>query len=164
MTDALWLGARLLLLLAIANNAPLAAKLVLGRRWAAAIDGGRQWRDGRPVLGPSKTWRGLLAAIVLTALAAPWLGFPVQAGAALGGLAMVGDALASFAKRRLGIPSSGRAFGLDQVPESLLPLLVLQPALDLPWTVVVGVVLAFLLLETPGARLAHRIGWRDTPH
>lgn len=164
MTESIWMGARLLLLIAIANNAPLGAKLVLGSRWSAPIDGGRQWWDRRPVLGPSKTWRGLLAAIILSAIVAPLLGLPVEAGASIGALAMLGDALASFAKRRVGIPSSGRAFGLDQVPESLLPLVVVQPWLALPWTAVAGVAIAFLLLETPGARLAHRVGWRDTPH
>lgn len=164
MVEAFWLGIRVLLLLTVANNAPIAAKRVLGARWTAALDGGLMLPDGRPLLGPSKTWRGLVAAILLTAIAAPLLGFSVATGAATGGLAMAGDALASFTKRRLGIPSSGRSFGLDQVPESLLPLAFLHEVLPLSWPVVAGVSLAFLLLETPAASLAHRAGWRDTPH
>ena len=162
--DDFWLALRLLLLLAVANNAPIAAKLLLGPRWDRPIDGGLVFVDHRPLLGRSKTWRGLLAAVLLSALLAPLLGFGAATGALAGGLAMMGDALASFTKRRLGVPPSGRAFGLDQLPEALLPLLVLQEPLQLSWPVLTGVALAFLLLETPAARLAHRAGWRDTPH
>lgn len=159
-----WLALRLLLLLAVANNAPIAAKLLLGERWNFPIDGGLVFLDKRPLLGRSKTWRGLLSAVLLTALLAPVLGFGAGIGALAGGLAMAGDALASFTKRRLGVPTSGRSFGLDQLPEALLPLAVLQQALQLSWPLILGVALAFLLLETPAARLAHRVGWRDTPH
>jgi CDP-diglyceride synthetase len=162
--DDLWLGLRLLLLLTVANNAPIGAKLLLRGRWNAPLDGGRQFVDGRPLLGPSKTWRGLAAAVLVTALCAPLLDFSPATGALAALLSMAGDALASFCKRRLGIASSGQAFGLDQLPESLLPLLALQPLLGLSATVVVGVTVAFVLFETPAARLAHRIGWRDRPY
>lgn len=162
--DALWLGARLLLLLAAANTAPIVASRLLGERGAWPLDGGLRFIDGRPLLGPSKTWRGLLLAGLCGALLAPLLGWPAGTGAALALLSLAGDALSSFTKRRLGVPTSGRAFGLDQVPEALLPLLVLRGSLDLPWAVVIGVTLAFLLLETPAARLSHRFGLRDRPY
>jgi CDP-2,3-bis-(O-geranylgeranyl)-sn-glycerol synthase len=162
--DDFWLGLRLLLLLTVANNAPIAAKLLFRDRWNFPIDGGLLFVDQRPLLGRSKTWRGLLAAVLLTALLAPGLGFSAATGALAGGGSMAGDALASFIKRRLGVPTSGRSFGLDQLPEALLPLLMLQHALQLSWPVIAGVALAFFLLETPAARLAHRAGWRDTPH
>ena len=154
--DELWLGVRLLVLLATANTAPIVAKRLLGARGAAPIDGGLAFVDGRPWLGPAKTWRGLFVAIAAAAASAPLLGLGVMAGALAGLFAMAGDALSSFCKRRLGIPSSGQAFGLDQVPEALLPLLVLQPALELPAWMVIGVTLAFLLLETPAAWLPAR--------
>ena len=162
--DDFWLALRLLLLLTVANNAPSAAKLLLRERWNWPIDGGVLFLDGRPLLGHSKTWRGLAAAVLLTALLAPVLGFSAAIGALTGALSMLGDALASFTKRRLGVPTSGRAFGLDQLPEAVLPLLVLHEPLLLSWTVITGVAVAFFLLETPAARLAHRVGWRDTPH
>jgi CDP-2,3-bis-(O-geranylgeranyl)-sn-glycerol synthase len=162
--DPWLLGLRLLLLLTAANTAPILCKRVLGARWSAPIDFGRRFVDGRPWLGPSKTWRGLLSAVLAAGVLAPVLGFPPAAGAAAGLLAMAGDALSSFLKRRLGIPSSGQAFAIDQLPESLLPLLVLQAPLGLPWGVVAGVTLAFVLLETPMAWLAHRIGLRDEPY
>ena len=35
---------------------------------------------------------------------------------------MAGDLLSSFVKRRMGVAPSGKATGLDQIPEALLPL------------------------------------------
>ncbi|WP_332813563.1 CDP-archaeol synthase [Ramlibacter sp.] len=164
LPQALQLGLRLLLLLALANNAPIAARLLLGERWNRPLDGGTLFADGRPWLGPSKTWRGLIAAILVSTLVAPVLGFAPVAGLLAGAVAMAGDALASFTKRRLGIASSGQCFGLDQVPESLLPLLALAPVLGLGVPMIAAVTLAFLLIEPPAARLGHRFGWRDRPY
>jgi len=42
----------------------------LGARFARPVDGGIVLRDGHPLLGRSKTWRGLAAAVVLAACAA----------------------------------------------------------------------------------------------
>jgi CDP-2,3-bis-(O-geranylgeranyl)-sn-glycerol synthase len=159
-----WLGLRLLLLLAAANIAPIAAKRWLGPRWSAPLDGGLRFVDGRPLLGPSKTIRGAVAAIATSALAAPVLGLPVAAGALSGLTAMAGDALASFVKRRLGVPSSGRTILLDQVPESLLPLLAVQGMLQLPAMLILGVTLAFFMLEIPAAYWSYRLGLRDRPY
>jgi len=120
--------------------------------------------DGRPLLGPSKTVRGVVVAVVACMLCAPVLGLPVAAGALTGAAAMAGDALSSFVKRRLAIEPSGQAFGLDQIPEALLPLLAVQGLLNLSWLQVAAVTAAFFLLEVPVARLAHRLGLRDRPY
>jgi CDP-diglyceride synthetase len=85
-------------------------------------------------------------------------------GALIGVGAMAGDALASFTKRRLGTPPSGRATGLDQIPEALLPLLLVREALGLPWWLVIAVPLVFFALEIPLAKLWHRLGWREKPY
>jgi CDP-2,3-bis-(O-geranylgeranyl)-sn-glycerol synthase len=159
-----WLSFRLLLLLAVANVSPIVAKRLVDPHWAVPLDGGLRFFDGRPLFGPSKTIRGALAAIVTTALAAPVLGLPIGLGALIGAAAIVGDALASFIKRRLGITTSGRAIGLDQIPESLLPLLVVRGQLDLSWIEILGVTAAFFALEIPLARLTYRLGIRDQPY
>jgi hypothetical protein len=44
-----------------------------------------------------------------------------------------------------------------------VPLLLLRAMLDLSWAMVAGVTLAFLLCETPAARLSYRLGIRETP-
>jgi CDP-2,3-bis-(O-geranylgeranyl)-sn-glycerol synthase len=116
------------------------------------MDLGRFWYDGRPILGPSKTWSGFLfgtffalpfglleAWLILiappdlqlvpsfgpTLLASVPVVFLLCAGA------MTGDALGSFLKRRLGRPSGSKAPLLDQLPFAFLPVglgLLLFPA------------------------------------
>lgn len=44
---------------------------------------------------------------------------------------MVGDCSSSFIKRRFGYPSGAKALWLDQIPESLLPMLGLSTVLNL---------------------------------
>lgn len=162
--DDIWTSFRLLLLLGVANTAPLVAKRLFGPRWPAPLDGGLIFFDGRPLLGSSKTIRGLVAAVTATALGALLLGVPVTVGALLGGGAMLGDAIASFIKRRLGVAPSGRATGLDQIPEALLPLLMLNAVLGLTFVQIVAITLAFLVLEIPLAWMSHRLGLRDQPY
>jgi len=162
--DDFWLSARLLLLLAVANTAPIVAKNVFGTRWNAPLDAGWRFVDGRPLLGPSKTLRGLVAAMAGTAVAAALMGFSFGLGLVLGALAMLGDALSSFVKRRLNIVSGGRATGIDQIPEALLPLLVVRGALGLSLTEVAAITLVFFVLEIPLARLFFRLGLRDRPY
>jgi len=162
--DGIWLGLRLLLLLGVANSAPIVAKRLLGDRWAAPLDFGLNFFDGRPLLGPGKTIRGVVAAAVATAPAAWALGISPQLGALIGVVSMAGDALASFVKRRLRVAPSGRATGLDQVPESLLPLLAVQGQLDLSMAQILAISAAFFVLEIPLARWAFRLGLRERPY
>jgi hypothetical protein len=152
--DNIWPSVQLLLLLAVANGAPILAKRICGARWAAPLDGGLL----------SKTVRGLVIACMSTAVVAVLFGQPWGIGAVLGALSMLGDALSSFIKRRMGIASSDRATGVDQIPEALLPLLVLRETLGLPWGGVVTITLVFFLLEVPLARLFFWLGVRDRPY
>ena len=133
--DVLWV-----LLPAMIANAT--ATLPKGR--GPPMDFGRVWkRDGRRILGTSKTWSGfwfgtlfaapfgLLEAYLIliappnlaivpsygpTVLAAVPLVVLLSAGA------MTGDALGSFLKRRLGRESGARTLLLDQLPFVLLPI------------------------------------------
>lgn len=162
--SSVWLAVRLLLVLAAANTSPILAKRWLGQRWSWPLDGGLCFIDGRRLLGPSKTLRGLVASVACSTLVAAVLALPLEAGATMGGVAMLGDALSSFVKRRLGVEPSGRAAGLDQVPEALLPLLAVRTTLHLSWPLILGVTLAFFLLEIPAARWWFHAGWRDRPY
>src|SRR4051812_28167242 len=121
---------QLLTLLTLANGAPIAAKDLLGDRYAWPVDGGLHFLDGRPLLGKSKSWRGLLVALGACSVAAPMLGLDWRLGVVIGLAAMIGDLASSFTKRRLDLKPSSRATGLDQIPESLLPALVAAGALD----------------------------------
>lgn len=154
----------LIILLLLANGAPVVAARLAGQRLAWPVDGGLVCRDGQPLLGPSKTWRGL-AAGVLTATAAGWpLNLDPALGAAAGALSLLGDLLSSFVKRRMGVPPSGQATGLDQIPEALLPAAVLAPALGLGVAQVVAVVATFMALELLLSVAGYRVGLRRRPY
>jgi hypothetical protein len=155
---------KLLLLLLAANGTPVLLHKVLGTRWAWPVDGGTRFRDGRPVFGTSKTWRGLLGAVLLTGAAAALIGFPFWLGAVFGGCAMLGDLFSSFLKRRLGVPPSGMALGLDQMPEALFPLLAVRGELALGAGYIAWLVLTFLILELVLSRILYSLHIRDQPH
>jgi len=120
-----------LILISAANGAPVLVARLLGARFAHPIDGGIVLRDGHPLLGRSKTWRGLAAAILLAACAAVVMSLPWQLGALAAPSAMAGDCLSSFVKRRFGLEPSSMTLGLDQVPESLFPAIVCHAYLPL---------------------------------
>lgn len=155
---------KLLLLLFVANGSPILARRLLGHRWRLALDGGRVMADGQPLLGPSKTVLGLVSSILVTTLAAPLFGFPWLIGLIIAIFAMLGDLLSSFIKRRMQLAPSSMKFGLDQIPESALPLLVVQPLLDLGWLQVVILIAAFLFLELPLSWLLYKAGIRKHPY
>lgn len=122
-----------------ANMAPVFAMRWFPR-WNRRIDGGRVWKDGRPLLGAGKTWRGLAAACLaatLTAFAQSYVRFsdvefsdfghalaggpigPLWIGFCFGLGAIVGDAVKSFFKRR-----TGREGGAPWVPFDQLDFVV----------------------------------------
>jgi hypothetical protein len=136
---------KLLLLLALANGTPIAAKKIFGSRFSFPLDAGAKFPDGRPLLGPSKTIRGILASITVTTASAPLLGLDPAVGATAAVAAMAGDLVSSFLKRRLNFPPSSQALVLDQLPESLFPMLACRNALSLTAAdIVFGVVIFFI--------------------
>lgn len=154
---------QLIILSTLANSAPVLARHLFGDTWQQPIDAGLVWRDGRRVLGRSKTWRGLFAAIAMCALAAPLLGVPWQLGMQSGALAMGGDLVASFIKRRIGLTPGERAPRLDSVPEALLPVLVLRTSLSLSWLQVALVVAGFVLVVRLASPLLYSLRLRSRP-
>ena len=153
-----------LCLLTLANGTPVIVKKLLGRRWAFPLDAGVNFPDGRPLFGSSKTIRGVVSSMAVTAGFAPVLGSSVQVGGLVAVFAMLGDLFSSFVKRRLGFPPSTRATGLDQVPESLLPLLVCQKALSLTLSDVGIAVGLFFVGELIISRFLYLLRIRDQPY
>ena len=154
----------LILLLLTANGSPILARHLLGNRWSGPIDASITLADGHRLLGASKTWRGLAAALVTTPLVAIVFDWQWKVGLVIGATAMLGDALSSFVKRRLGMPSSAMAPGLDHIPESFLPLLVCKPLLLLSWFQVVLLSLGFMVTNLLLSRWLHRLGIRRHPY
>jgi CDP-2,3-bis-(O-geranylgeranyl)-sn-glycerol synthase len=162
--DALPHLLKLLLLLTVANGAPLLAKKAWGSALATPLDAGMRFLDRRPVFGPTKTVRGVVVAIAATAVVAPLVGIAWWLGALIGATAMAGDLFSSFIKRRLDRPPSSRATGLDQIPESLLPLLACHDALTLTAADIGIVVAVFFAGAVILSRLLYRVGLRDQPY
>ena len=123
--------AQLLALLTLANGSPVIAKRIFGENYAVPIDGNARFVDGRALLGPSKTIRGVVVSLLVTALGAILLGLQFWLGLLVASTAMAGDLLSSFLKRRLHLAPSSKATGLDQIPESLFPLLACRSVLSL---------------------------------
>ena len=59
---------KLLILLTLANGTPVLLKKLLGQRFAWPLDAGLRFFDAQPLLGPAKTMRGVLGAVLVTAL------------------------------------------------------------------------------------------------
>ncbi|HTS55322.1 MAG TPA: CDP-archaeol synthase [Burkholderiales bacterium] len=155
---------QLIALLALANTTPLAAKKIFGGRFAWPLDGGTQFPDGRPLLGAAKTVRGIALSVLVTTAGAPLIGLDAGIGALVAAAAMAGDLLSSFAKRRLNLPPSSRATGLDQIPESLLPLLACRETLSLTALDIAAGVTAFFVGAVLLSRLLYRWRLRDRPY
>ena len=154
----------LILLILIANGAPVFMRFVFGDCCAWPVDFGKYLADGRRLFGQSKTWRGLLAAIAVTPLCAFFLGYSFETGLLVAILSMLGDLFSSFVKRRMNMPPSSMAFLLDQIPEALLPSFFLMSAFHLNLWSVILVVLIFVVVELVLSRLLYKWGVRRRPY
>ncbi len=92
-----------------------------------------------------------LGALLLVIMAnmAPW-----ASGRLLRGR-LAADAASSFTKRRLRLSPGAEVPALDQLPEALLPLLVLARPLGVSLLEAVGIALIFLCLDLAARPLRH---------
>ena len=155
---------QLLILLMLANGTPLVARKILGERFSYPLDGGVEFVDGRPLFGRSKTIRGVVLAVLVTMAGAPLIGLGWEIGLLVGTLAMTGDLVSSFLKRRLDMPPSSRASGLDQVPEALFPLLACRNLLSLTMADMAAGVALFFIGEVVLSRVLYKFRLRDRPY
>ncbi len=127
----------------------------------------RFWRAlarRRTAVWRSKTIRGILASLFATALAAWLLGLGWQVGALAAAAAMAGDLLSSFVKRRMKQPSQSMAPGIDQAPESLLPLIVCMAPLGLTIADILIATLLFWIGELILSRALFSLKIRERPY
>jgi CDP-2,3-bis-(O-geranylgeranyl)-sn-glycerol synthase len=155
---------QLLILLMLANGTPVIAKKMFGDRYSYPLDANLTFADGRPIFGRSKTIRGVALALLVTTAGAPIIGLAWQIGLLVGSFAMAGDLFSSFCKRRLGLPSSSRASGLDQILESLLPVLACRDLLALTAADIVVCVVVFVIGEVVLSRVLYAFRLRDRPY
>lgn len=152
------------ILVIVANGAPVIASKLLKRRFNLPVDLNQTWKDGRGLFGRHKTWRGLFAAIAATMLAAPLLGLSFSTGGLFGWWVMAGDLSGSFMKRRRGLAEGSRARILDIIPESLLPGVLMHRQLGLGLLELAAVVSLFFLMEVVLSPVLYRWGIRQKPY
>ena len=154
----------LLFLIIIANGSPILGHLVFKNRWTYPLDGGWTFFDGRPLFGSSKTIRGVVLSVLSTMLFAYFMSLSTETGFIISVGAMLGDVLASFTKRRLGMSSGSQALGLDQIPECLFPLLAVQQPYHLTLEGILATVIAFIVLELFLSRVLFVFHLRKHPY
>ena len=147
----------LVLFLLWVNGLPPLISMLYGDRWNRPLDGGRVWQDQQPIFGPHKTIRGIIASLLGGTLAAPLLGIAWWVAGLATLLAMSGDLLSSFIKRRRALKSGTEIVILDQIFESLLPTLFLGAILNLNWGQIAAIQIVFITIAYWSSRFWHFI-------
>lgn len=155
---------KLVVLLTVANGTPVLAAKLFGKYLNQPLDCGVTFVDGRPVFGDAKTIRGIIFSLMAATITAPALGFAWTCGLIVASVAMSGDLLSSFLKRRLSLPPSSRATGIDQIPECLLPTMAIRSTLGLGAFDVLSVVIIFFLGQVILSRLFFQWNIRNRPY
>lgn len=155
---------QLLLLIIIANGAPILMRVLLNDRYDLAVDFGKDFFDNKRVLGASKTWRGIIAALVATSLVSWLLEYSAQTGFLIAMYAVLGDLSSSFIKRRLAKPPSSMFPLLDQIPESLLPAIMMKATFGLSSMSVFLLVVTFIIVELMLSQTLYKWGIRKRPY
>ena len=155
---------KLLVLLIVANGTPILIRRIMGSRLNFPVDAHKNWIDQRPLLGSSKTWRGLISSIAVTTVAGLLLSFHWSIGFIIAAGAMAGDLLSSFIKRRIGIATHDMAIVIDQVPESLVPLLLVAGTLSLTGMEILVLTFAFFIIELLLSKILYRLHIRNRPY
>ncbi len=153
-----------LALLVVANGTPVIARNIAGTYFNWPVDFGLMLTDAQPFFGDSKTWRGLIVAVISGAIVAGWIGLTAKQGALFALLVMIGDLFASFTKRRLRLAPSSRSRVLDVIPESLLPAVIMKTELELNMIDIGLVVLIFFLIEVYLSPILYRWHIRKRPY
>lgn len=153
---------KVILFLLWVNLLPAATKEICKERFKLPIDGGRLWFDHRPVFGTHKTVRGFIASLLGGLIFTKILGVPLWAAGSAALLAMAGDLLSSFIKRRFNIDEGTSVLGLDQLFESLFPALYLSLFLPLSLGKILVVVLCFMTIAHYGSSFWRYILYRPS--
>ncbi len=144
-----------------ANMAPIIVKNRFSFL-AVPIDGGKKI-GGKPILGPHKTWRGFIFAVLFGVIVAylqhllsdgvfsslaivsydSWL----TLGILLGSGAIIGDLVESFFKRRSNVGSGKPWIPWDQLDFVIGGLVFAALVVDFSWVFVVSVIVVSFVLD-----------------
>ncbi|MEM2637697.1 MAG: CDP-archaeol synthase [Candidatus Korarchaeota archaeon] len=164
--------------------ASIIGKILTVKGWNKPVDLNKKWRDGRPILGPGKTWGGLIGGTLFGGIAGaiefilyPFLINDVQSwmeplllvrrpellifrGFLLGLGALTGDIIKSFFKRRAGKQWGEFWFPFDQIDFILGSTLFALPFIW-PLTIeIVGIFLIFVFISIPVHIIADKVAFK----
>ncbi len=135
--DAVWIAETIYMYLPayIANATPV----VLGG--GAALDGGRRWLDGKPLLGNHKTARGAVSGLAAGSIVGiiqmrPLIGILLSVGA------IGGDIIVSFIKRRIDLEPGAMFPVADQMGFIVFAVILASLVEPLTWERVVAILAA----------------------
>jgi len=169
---------------AVANMVPIfAAAIPVLKKYDAPIDGGKTWR-GHELLGPHKTWRGIIAGVIFATLVL-WVQQLLAANFAwtdlvtdsvdyaalpvliLGPLfaigALGGDAIESFFKRQRNIKSGGSWVPFDQLDYIIGSVLVSLFFVILTPMQYVWIFIVWFILHLLASYLGYLVGLKKDP-
>lgn len=160
----------------IANMSPVFAnKIPLLNQWKTPIDFGKNWR-GKRLLGPNKTWRGLVFGTLMAALTAGLIGLfanPtarlnihatfVFAGALMGAGALIGDAVESFFKRRKDLGPGNSWFPFDQTDYIIGGLVFIYPIYRPSIALMLTITLLYFGLHLASSYVGFLLKLKDKP-
>lgn len=151
------------------------------------VDGGKDWGDGRRIIGNGVTWKGFFSGTVLGTLVGVVLGIigtfygDLSAltggvidlhvyGSILGGLilgflmafgALSGDLVGSFLKRRMGLQSGEPAPFMDQLDFVLGALILSLLVVRISWSFFIIIVVLSLVFHVGTNTIAYLLGIKD---
>ena len=169
---------------ALANSAPVfAAAMPLIKRFDAPIDGKKTWRN-REILGPHKTWRGLIAGIIVATLVlwaqqllseefewaqyiagdVDYASLPVLVlGPAFAIGALGGDAIESFFKRQRGLKSGKSWVPFDQLDYIIGSVLVSLAFVILSPTQYLWIFIVWFIGHLIASYIGYKLGLKKDP-
>lgn len=158
----------------LANAAPpIANKIPLLNRWNTPIDLGKKV-NGKRMMGQNKSWRGLAFGTFIGGITS-WLLYPhlgtdtgntlahFLIGCSLGFGALFGDAVESFFKRQIGIPSGDSWLGFDQLDYVIGSILFSLPFVQLNFIDYVAVAIVFFVMHFVVSYFGYLLHLKDRP-
>lgn len=166
-----------------ANASPIFAKKIpILNKWTTPMDFGKSLSNKR-ILGDNKTWRGFIFGIFIAVLTlwlqkiifeqSSWLqntlviidysDISLWLGVLLGAGALLGDAVESFFKRKLGIKSGESWFPYDQIDYIIGGLLLSLIIVNIPLTYGILIFIVWFLLHLISSYIGFLLNLKEKP-
>lgn len=161
---------------------PLVVKVPFIKKFNQPLDFGKS-HNGVRIFGAHKTFRGLFAGMIFATLAvglqiiaySNWDYFreislidystinPIILGSLFGAGALVGDAVESFFKRRIGVEPGKAWFPFDQIDYIIGAILFTLVYVQLPWYLYIYILILYFGLHLLFSYLGYLLKFKDDP-